>query len=78
MFERIAIEKIILLEAPAKMIVSHLSLRDGKLYSVGFIEEILHEERLAAEKTANHLHTPLTVYEMTFSEKDEMALLQEL
>lgn len=77
-FERIAIEKIILLEAPAKMIVSHLSLRDGKLYSVGFIEEILHEERLAAEKTANHLHTPLTVYEMTFSEKDEMALLQEL
>lgn len=77
-FDGIELEKIILLEASAETIVSHLSQRDGKSYSVGFIKKMLNEERLAARYTSDQLHIPLAVYEMTFSEKDEKALLQEL
>ena len=77
-FDGIAIEKIILLEASPIKIVSNLNKRDSKDYSIDFIKKMLHKERFAAAMTSKRLQIPLVIYEMTFSELDELTLASQL
>lgn len=77
-FDGIALEKIILLEASPNKIVSNLNKRDSKDYSIDFIKKMLHKERSAADVTSKRLQIPLVVYKMTFSELDELTLSSQL
>ena len=74
-FEKIQIEKIILLEASANVIISHLVGRDGKDYPTTLIESMLAEERHCAQVTASRLSCPLIIHKMTYTPSDLDQLL---
>lgn len=76
-FDGIALEKIILLEASPNKVVSNLNKRDSKDYSIDFIKKMLHKERFAADVTSKRLQIPLVIYKMTFSELDELILASQ-
>ena len=67
-FDEISLEKIILLEAPAETIITHLNVRDGKCYSQDLIQSMLITEREAAQDASERLGIPLIKYEMQYSE----------
>ncbi len=69
-FNRLQIEKIILLLAEPAIIQAHLASRDGKGYSVSTIETMLKAESKAAQKTATHLAVPLICHQMQYSADD--------
>jgi len=69
-FPELNLSRIILLEATSGQILKHLQRRDAKAYKHDDITELLSQERGQAEKTSLHLDCPLTVYRMTFSNKD--------
>lgn len=77
-FDDIALEKIILLEASPNIIVSNLNKRDSKDYSIDYIKIMLQKEHFAAEMTSKRLQIPLVIYKMTFSELDELSLASQL
>lgn len=69
-FPELNLSHIILLEASAELIAKHLQRRDGKIYENDVIIELLSQERMQAKKMSANLSCPLTVYQMTFSDKD--------
>lgn len=69
-FDKLQIEKIILLETTPAIIQSHLESRDNKKYSAYTIEKMLKVENEAAQKTALHLSVPLILHQMNYSEDD--------
>ncbi len=69
-FSELNLSQIILLEANAELIVEHLLWRDDRVYKQDVISELLFQERAQAEIISGNLNCPLTVYQMTFSEKD--------
>lgn len=77
-FNRLQLQKIILLEADSQTILDHLSDRDGKSYSKNLIEGLLKLERQAACDTANRLLCPLVIHKMNYSDADETELITEL
>jgi len=77
-FNEISLEKIILLEAPAETIITHLNVRDGKCYSQDLIQSMLITEREAAQNTSERLGIPLIKYEMQYSEVDETFLIDQI
>ncbi len=77
-FEKLQIEKIILLEASPQSVVAHLFGRDGKSYSLESITAMMEEEHRLAAKTARRLHCPLIIHEMKYMESDVQTLLSEL
>lgn len=69
-FDKLQIEKIILLEAAPSTIKSHLESRDDKKYSTHIIETMLEVENNAAQKAALRLAVPLILHKMDYSERD--------
>lgn len=69
-FEKISIERILLLEADPKRILSNLSIRDKKKYEHRHIELLLKEERKAAEDISKQYNCRLHIHKMSFDESD--------
>lgn len=65
-FKKLSIECILLLEAAPTIIADNLFRRDGVLYSLDFIESLLHEERQFAEETSVLLSCPLIIHQMNY------------
>lgn len=74
-YPKLDIEKIILLQAAPETISSHLSRRDGKLYSLDLLKALSAAEYQAAEKTALKLSCPLVVHKMEYTDADATYLL---
>jgi adenylate kinase len=69
-FFELNLSRIILLETSSGLIAKHLQRRDDKVYTHDVIAELLSQERMQAKKISANLNCPLTVYQMTFSDKD--------
>lgn len=69
-FERLSMERILLLEADPTRILSNLNARDNKLYKRSEIESLLKEERQAAEDVSRLCSCDLITYQMTFDNTD--------
>lgn len=69
-FSKLNLSRIILLETSSELIAKHLQRRDGKVYKHDVIAELLSQEHMQAEKISANLNCPLTVYQMTFSNRD--------
>ena len=69
-FEKLQIEKIILLEADVETIIKHLGQRDAKLYSDCIVRSLASTERMLATRTAQKLGCPLCIHQMTYTETD--------
>lgn len=76
-FDKLQIEKIILLETDQHTIMAHLSDRDGKEYSLELIGALMKQERELAQKIAEHLSCPLIFHQMKYSEIDVAELIEE-
>lgn len=74
-FDKLQIEKIILLETTPAIVQSHLDGRDNKKYSTHIIETMLRVEHEAAQKTASRLSVPLILHQMSYSDDDVNAIL---
>lgn len=77
-FEKIRLEKIILLEAPIDIIFTHLSNRDSKLYSLEALNELLKKERACAKAIAEKLFIPLYVHQMKFNNSDLFEVIKNI
>lgn len=77
-FDKINLEKIILLEAPTETIITHLNVRDDKCYSQDLIQSMLITEREAAQDASERLGISLIKYEMQYSEADETFLIDQI
>lgn len=77
-FDKLKIEKIILLEAAPSTIQSHLESRDDKKYSTHIIETMLKTENRAAQEVALHLAVPFILHKMNYSEHDLNEILSIL
>ena len=77
-YNALDIERIILLEAPRDVILSHLAGRDGKEYSETLIQALMDQERASAEQTAAKLQCPFVSYGMTYSDADARELMAVL
>lgn len=69
-FEGLKIERIILLEAPAKKVLSNLYFRDGRQYEEKLIEEMLSAEREHAVKVSKKIGVSLAIHNMNFDDSD--------
>ena len=69
-FCNLNIEQIVLLEADVSKVIDHLKVRDGKIYSCENIARLMTAERNQATKIAQELGCRLSIYKMTFSDKD--------
>ncbi len=75
-FERIRLEKIILLEAPVETIYTNLSNRDSRLYSLDALNELSKTERECAKAIAEKLSIPIYIYQMKFNDSDVLAVTE--
>jgi len=73
-FEKLQIEKIILLEADVETIIKHLRQRDAKMYSDHIVTSLLSTERTLATRIAQKLGCPLCIHQMTYTETDISAI----
>ena len=69
-FEKLQIEKILLLEADIERIIDNLNNRDGKQYTKEQIAALLVEEHSVARKVANAIGCPLYIHKMNFNDSD--------
>lgn len=69
-FEKILMERILLLEADPERILSNLTIRDKKKYELKHIELLLREERRVAEVISDKYHCNLYIYKMAFDGSD--------
>lgn len=77
-FSKLDIEKIILLEAPVKIVSDHLKSRDNKLYSLNLLQHLQQEERIAAKRTSERLLCPLLIHTMEYNESEINDLIHYL
>ncbi len=69
-YEKIYLEKIILLEKDLSTIVGNLSIRDDKKYISSNISELQKMEKESAVKVSKYNNVPLYIYELLYSEAD--------
>lgn len=69
-FEKISIERILLLEADPEQILANLSVRDKKKYENRQIERLIREERRVAEEISQKCNRNLHIHHMTFDASD--------
>lgn len=69
-FSKISLEQILLLEADPNRILSNLANRDNKNYKLYQIEDLLREERIAAEEISRKCTCRITVHQMNFDNTD--------
>jgi len=74
-FSNLHIEKILLLESSPERIVSNLGMRDGKIYTVGEIQELIVAENTCAKRMAEQIACPLFVHNMQYDASDVEACL---
>lgn len=74
-FSKLHIENILLLEADPERIVSNLGMRDGKIYTVGEIRELIVAENIRAKQVAEQIACALFVHNMQFDTSDVEACL---
>ena len=74
-FSKLHIENILLLEADPERIVSNLGMRDGKIYTVGEIRELIVAENIRAKQVAEQIACSLFVHNMQFDTSDVEACL---
>lgn len=77
-FEKLEIEKIILIEADCHSIISNLIERDKKEYSVELIQDLMLQEHQAAILMAERLSCPLVIHHMKYSNEDVLEVAAEL
>lgn len=77
-FSKLHIENVLLLEADPERIVSNLGMRDGKIYAVGEIRELIVAENTCAKRMAEQIACPLFVHNMQFDASDVEACLDLL
>ena len=77
-FEKLQIEKIILLEAEQGRILEHLHNRDAKVYSPAIIEALMLTERKMAHAVADRLGCPMVTHRMTYTSTDISTIEQVL
>lgn len=77
-FDKLEIEKIILIEAEYYSIISNLIDRDKKEYSVKLIQDLMLQEHQAAILTAERLSCPLVIHYMKYSNEDVLEVAAEL
>lgn len=79
-FSKLHIENILLLEADSERIVSNLGMRDGKIYTVSEMRELVVAENICAKQVAEQIACSLFVHNMQFDASDVeacLALLRE-
>lgn len=76
-FEKMDIDKIILLEADITMILKNLQIRDNKKYDEDTIDKLIDEERNIAVKVCEKFQKKLYKHTMTFN-NDISIILQEV
>jgi len=69
-FEKISLERILLLEADPEQILANLSNRDKKKYKYRQIERLIREERRVAEEISRECNCDLHIHKMTFDDSD--------
>lgn len=69
-FEKISLERILLLEADPEQILTNLSVRDKKKYEYRQIERLIREERRVAEEISQKCNCDLHIHQMTFDNSD--------
>ena len=69
-FEKISLERILLLEADPEQILANLSVRDKKKYEYRQIERLIREERRVAEEISQKCNCDLHIHQMTFDDSD--------
>lgn len=69
-FEKISLERILLLEADPEQILTNLSIRDKKKYEYRQIERLIREERRVAEEISQKCNCDLHIHQMTFDNSD--------
>lgn len=69
-FEKISLERILLLEADPEQILANLSARDKKKYEYLQIERLIREERRVAEEISQKCNCDLHIHQMTFDDLD--------
>lgn len=77
-FEKLEIDKIILIEADYHTIISNLRDRDKKEYSPELIQNLMFQEHQAAILIAKRLSCPLIVHHMKYSDEDIMEMVAQL
>lgn len=77
-YQKLSIERILLLEATPIDIVQNLKQRDGVLYDISFIESLLQEERRFAEEVSTFLSCPLIIYQMNYQCDNVQSILHLL
>lgn len=69
-FEKISIDRILLLEADPEQIIANLSVRDKKKYEYRQIERLICEERRVAEEISQKCACALHIHQMAFDDSD--------
>lgn len=69
-FQKIALDQILLLEAEPSRILSNLSLRDNKKYRLEHIRLLLKAERQMAQEVAKQCGCSLHIHQMSFDNSD--------
>lgn len=77
-FQKLHLDKIILLEAEEGQIMEHLHARDAKRYSPELVSTLLHKEREMASAVSAELNCPITTHCMTYTPADISAIEQIL
>ena len=69
-FERLDIDRIILLESIKEKILSNISQRDRKTYSTESISNLIKQENIQAKIISDKLNVPLYIHSMKFDSSD--------
>lgn len=77
-YDQLALETIILLEAPTDVIVSNIYARDHSIYNYDTISSLQRSEREYAIEIADQLSCNFLIYNMTYSSKDIISLAKYL
>lgn len=75
-FEKISIDKIILLEAPLERVYINILNRDSKSYSLDDLNNLLVAERESAKLVKKKLSIPLYIHNMEFSDSDLSVIIR--
>ena len=77
-FDKLHLDRIILLDASSDKILENLKSRDCRNYPEDTIEAIRRQERTSAQETAARLSCPLIIHQMQYNGQDLESLLNAL
>lgn len=78
LFSNLYISKILLLEAPAKVIFEHLLIRDKCEYDVKQLDTLLNYERKQATNVSKLINVDIIYYQMKYDGKDVNRCVKQL